>query len=278
MTHYQTLGVTENATEAEIRKAYKKLAMRSHPDRNKGDAQAEAEFKKIAEAYSILSDKKKRDEYDSSLRSPHFEFGDGMDFDETIRRFFSDSGGLGGFGFSHRPRQAALRIEVPFWEAALGIEKELRVKTQSGTKTVKISIPSLTESGDAFETLLDGERVAFVVFVSEDPVYSRNGLDVHIKLQIPFYVAALGGTIKIPHWSKGFLNVRVRQGVQPGQTLKLSGAGFQSGSRIGDAYLKISVSVPKQTSESQKKAIEALSKEFQEPSYESLASWKTVKS
>lgn len=282
--YYDLLGVAKNSSQAEIKKAYRKRALEWHPDRNK-TSEAEEKFKKINEAYEVLSDSKKKQAYDQfghaafqpgagpsgggrtytykqgPLRYTYTSFGqgespfNGFDFSfggfsdpfEIFEQFF------GGASPSRRGRVPTYRIQISFMEGIKGIEKEVDI----GGKRKKIKIPA---------GIRDSQRIRFndfylLVDVGEDEVFQREGDDIYILKEIPFTLAVLGGTIEVPTVDAK-VKLRIRPGTQSGTVIRLRGKGVKSPGRRfpGDEYVRIKVEVPTKLSRDQKAALRKMKK------------------
>jgi DnaJ-class molecular chaperone len=277
--YYEVLGVNKTATAAEIKSAYRKLALKFHPDRNKEDG-AETKFKEINEAYQILSDAKKKQTYDqfghaafdpssgmgggqgpfggfgggqaggfnwssysSSGGGENIDFGDPF---EIFEQFFS-----GGFSGGARRRRPHYSLEIDFMEAVNGVEKTVDIDG----KRQKIKVPAGAN---------DGTRIRFEDFdismsVSNHPRFKRDGYDVFIDEKIHFSMAALGGQIEVETLS-GKLKLKIRPGTPSHSLIRLRGEGIkhlQSRSK-GDMYVRLIVDIPEKLNREQKKAIEEL--------------------
>lgn len=281
---YEVLGVTKGATPDEIKKAYRKKALEWHPDRNKSTGSAE-KFKEINQAYEILSDSQKKSAYDqyghAAFSGPGgspgagaggpfgsgrgFQQGpfsytyyggggmpEGMDassFTDPFEIFEQFFGSASPFGRSSRtPRY---QITLDFMEAARGVEKEVEM----GGHRRRIKIPPGVDSG---------QQIRFTDFILEvaikpDKTFRREGADVFVEADVPFAVAALGGTIAVPT-VEGAVELKIRAGTQPGAMIRLNGRGLARVGRggKGDEYVVIKVKVPEHLSEKQKKALEEL--------------------
>lgn len=272
--YYEILGVDKNVSQADLKKAYRKLALKFHPDRNKS-ADAEEKFKEINEAYQILSDENKRKTYDQfghaafsgaggmgsnpfagGARSGPFTytyssggenpFG-GFDFGDPFEIFESIFGG----GFSREARRPRYSLRVDFMEAVNGVTKEVEI---DGKKR-KIKIPAGASDGtrirfDEFDITLD---------VSSHPDFKREGYDVYQDVEIPLTLAVLGGTKQIKTLD-GQLNLRIRPGTQSHTMVRLRGEGIRHirGGGRGDLFVRIKVTVPEKLSREQKKLYEQL--------------------
>jgi DnaJ-class molecular chaperone len=293
--YYEILGVTKSATEAEIKKAYRKLALQYHPDRNKGK-DAETKFKEVTKAYEVLSDSQKKQTYDQfghaafeqgAGQGPFggaggpfggfgqqqggpfsytyttggdggagFDFGGFNDPFEIFEQFF---GGASPFGRQQRRQTYSLTID--FLEAVHGVTKKVTI----GDKTQAIKIPAGVN---------EGSRIRFgnydiVVSVTPDKKFQREGYDIIGVKEISFTQAALGGEVNI-ETIDGDLKLRIPSGTQPGTAIRLRGKGVPHlhGSGRGDHYLRIKVTVPKHLTGKQKELL----KEFEGDS-DKKSSW-----
>lgn len=274
--YYEILGVTKTATQEEIKKAYRKLALQYHPDRNK-TKEGEAKFKEVTRAYEILSNVEKRTQYDQFGHSA-FEQGAGgggnpfggqygpfsytystnnQGFDpsgftdpfEIFEQFFG-----GGNPFGQRARRPVYSLTITFSEAVHGAEKSVTIDN----KKEKIKIPAGVDSGsrirfETYDVLLD---------VTPDPKFRREGNDIVTQHEISYTQAALGMDLFVDTIN-GSIKIRVPAGTQPGTLIRLSGRGVPRvrGGGAGDHYVKINVVVPKKLSTKQKELLEALQKE-----------------
>jgi DnaJ-class molecular chaperone len=279
--YYQILGVSKTATEAEIKKAYRKLALQYHPDRNKGK-DAESKFKEVTKAYEVLSNPQKRQTYDQFGHSAFeqgagqgpfggaggpfggfgqqqggpfsytyttggdggagFDFGGFNDPFEIFEQFF---GGANPFG---RQRRQAYSLTIDFLEAVRGTTKKVNV----GGKSQTIKIPAGVD---------EGSRIRFgdydvVISVNGDKRFQREGFDIVGVKEISFAQAALGGEVNI-ETIEGDLKLKIPGGTQPGTAIRLRGKGVPHlhGSDRGDHYIKIKVTVPRHLSGKQKELL-----------------------
>jgi molecular chaperone DnaJ len=273
--YYEILGAKKDASQADLKKAYRKLALKYHPDHNKS-ADAEEKFKEINEAYQILSDEKKRQAYDQfghaafsgaggmgsnpfagGARSGPFTytytrgsgenpFGD-FDFGDPFEVFESFFGG----GFARHARRPRYTLRVDFMEAVKGVTKEVEIDG----KKHKIKVPAGAD---------DGTRIRFDDFdisidVKPHPRYKREGYDVYLDQEIPLSLAVLGGTKQVKTLDNE-LNLRIRPGTQSHTLVRLRGEGIKHirGGGRGDLYVRLKVKVPEKLNKEQKKLFEQL--------------------
>lgn len=275
---YEVLGTTKSATAADIKSAYKKKALKWHPDRNQDKKEeAETKFKEINEAYQILSDAKKKQSYDQfghaafdpasgmggnpfaggSRQGPFTwsyqtgQSGGAQDFDfsdpfEIFESFFG-----GGFGRGARRQRYSLTIE--FMDAVNGVEKEVTIDG----KKQKIKVPPGAN---------DGTRIRFKDFditmdVRPHAKFKRDGYDVFVDHKISFSMAALGGKIEVETLGDK-LKMKIRPGTQSHTLVRLRGEGVQRLQRRGkgDLYVRLIVDVPKKLSKEQKKYLKGAQK------------------
>ena len=286
---YKVLGVNRSASDEEIKRAYRKLAKKLHPDLNPGDKRVESQFKETTAAYDFLSDPDKRHKYDrgeidesgqpraaryssrpssgTQQRRSTRGFGYGVEDDGD----FSDDLFSDFFGFGKDPRDSiklkgadvSYQVRVPFLEAVLGTKQRLRL---ADGKTLEVQLPPGTDTGQTLR--LKGQGLpgrggapagdAFVeVTVEPHPIFSRDGSDILVELPITLYEAILGATINVPTID-GKVSVKVPAGANSGTQLRLRGRGVQpgkSGTR-GDQYVRLVVVLPKEVDRSLKDAIE----------------------
>jgi curved DNA-binding protein len=281
--YYSILGVDKSATAEEIKKSYRKLAMKYHPDKTKGDKASEEKFKKISEAYAVLSDPEKRKEYDTfgssgfKQRYSQEDIFKGFDFGDILREF--GFGGFGGFsggrrgagGFSGQ-RQAVkgsdLVYEIPLTlkEIAEGVTKTIMLQHQGDGGQVSVKIPKGMVEGKKIRLPGKGEASPYGgapgdLFIKSkmisDPVFFVEGHDVNVNKPIKLSEALLGTTVSVPTVLGKELSLKVPPGTQHKTKMRLPGHGLpqMKGSGKGDLYVHILLILPKELNDQQKKIV-----------------------
>lgn len=294
--YYKLLGVARNASEAEIKKAYRKLAMKYHPDHAKGDKTAEDKFKKLSEAYAVLSDKQKRQEYDTfgsegfQQRFSQEDIFRGFNINDILREFgfgggdfYSKGGGRGarytytsGSPFGGRAQHQQMRGEdlvyemtLTLREAAFGATKDIAIQSQGAPERVTVKIPKGMVSGQKLRLAgkggpgqLGGPRGDLYIQVAllDDPVFSVEGQDLTTHREIKLSEALLGTTVSVPTIDDKQYNLKVPTGTKSGTRLRLPGHGLPAmkGGRKGDLFVRIHVDIPRQLTAEQKQLVEKL--------------------
>jgi curved DNA-binding protein len=290
--YYKILGVERNASEADIRKAYRKLAMQYHPDRNPNDKQAEERFKEINEAYQVLNDPKKRAHYDR-LGSDYsnwqrrgapgdFNWDDYGGFPGGVRVEYGDlddlfGGGAGGFsdffrtifgqgaGTSTRTRQQPQgyqqELEITLDEAYQGTTRVF----ESNGKQKQVHIPAGVRTGSKVRVAGAGPNgldLYLIVDVKEDPRFERRGNDLHTTATVNVFTAILGGEAEVETLG-GKVTLNIPVGTQPEQVFRLAGRGMPSvknPNEKGDLYVRLKVQIPKYLSAKQRELLEEASR------------------
>jgi molecular chaperone DnaJ len=310
--YYDTLGVKKSASAEDIRKAFRKLARKYHPDVNPGDKSAEEKFKQISEANEVLSDPKKRKIYDQvgfysdnidpaaaeaysrsggqggpgfgaggfggypggfpgGGREVHFDFGD-YDFNQapgaegrtgSFRDIFS---GIFGGGFGQREPQGPMpgtdveyQVNVPFWQAIRGGTMKLNIQRPgpSGMHTEPLEFRIKPGTRDGQRIRLQGRGnpgqkgghagdLYLIVKIEPHPVFRREGDDIYVTVPVMPWEAALGAKVEVPTID-GRAQLRIPQGTQSGQKLRMREKGVKSATRdgaVGDQIVEIKIVVP----------------------------------
>lgn len=291
--YYKILGLNKNATEDEIKKAYRKMAMKYHPDRNPGDKKAEEKFKEISVAYDTLSNPEKKKLYDNPFKEFNNRSNQSysrsyshMSENDIFKEFFQNQNGFSGnsdfnnnFIFEEFLKRAGktkqpkyINLNINFWEAIFGCKKDLilKLKTTNGQvidKEISITIPPGTENKDIFEIELEGNTYNLLIncpYVSEDKNFNRINKDIHVKANIDITTAALGGQLNFEHWKDGNLSVKIPTGTQSGTKLRLKAKGVAGEPHFGDLFIEINVVIPTSLTKEQKEILEKLDKSFKE--------------
>ena len=229
MSHYQTLGVEKSATPDEIKKAYRKLASKHHPDKG-GDT---ATFQKIEEAYRVLSDPQQRQQYDNP--QPQFNFNqapggfhfnsNGFDFNDIIGQMFGQQR-----PHPHQPRQQVFRtsIEVDLNQAYFGGEHHIQLQTPGGSKTIKVDIPRGAEHGSQvrINEVIDNATLMVEFRIRKHLLFDRIGNDLVSNRSISVLDLIVGTSFEFTTLSGKTLEVTVKPGTQPNMQLKLAGYGM----------------------------------------------------
>lgn len=263
--YYQILGVNKDASTDEIKRAYRKLAMKYHPDRNPGNKAAEEKFKEINEAHEVLSDPKKREKYDQlgssyqewqqrggsdgSFRWEDWMTGTGyggtrvnmndlgdifeeMGFSDFFNSIF---GGMGGMSSGRRTQTRSTQpiaveqpVSISFMESYLGTQRLFQV----GNKKIEVKIPAGAKTGTKVRVAGAGPRqgnrasdLYLVIDVKPDPHFERQGDDLHTEVEIDLATAVLGGEVTVATPSGNVL-LKIPAGTQPGQLFRLKGKGM----------------------------------------------------
>lgn len=281
--YYTILGVSKTASDKEIKKAYRKLAMKYHPDHAKDDKAAEDKFKKISEAYAVLSDTEKRKQYDTfgsegfSQKFSQEDIFRGFDFGDILRefgiggrggnvRFTYGSGGHSGGGspfgnFGQQPRQVKgsdLVYELPLTlqEVLSGTRKTISFDHKGRSEKITVNIPKGMATGKKLRLSGKGEASPYGgppgdLFVQAkilpDPVFDLEGQDLTTNRDIKLSEAILGTTLSIPTPDGKELSLKVPPGSRHGTRMRLSGHGLPSmrGGKRGDLYVRIHIDIPR---------------------------------
>jgi curved DNA-binding protein len=287
--YYKTLGVNRTADEKEIKKAYRDLARKHHPDKNPGNKDAESKFKQINEAYEVLSDPDKRRKYDQlgsnpqrwqqAGAQPQTDWGEytstgGAAGADSFSEFFSTifGGGFGGGRTSSQGTRAPIKgqdieqpIEITLEEAFHGAE---RVVTR-GDKKRTIRIPRGVTDGKKIK--IGGEGYAgyaggipgdlyLVINVRPHPQFERREDDLYTDLKIDLFTAVLGGEVVVPTLA-GDVRIKIQPGTSSGKTIRLNGRGMpklRSEEQTGDLFAKVLIQVPVNLTDEERQQFEKL--------------------
>ena len=275
---YKVLGVSKTDDASAVKKAYRKLAKDLHPDKTKGDKKLEDRFKEVSEAYEVLSDPKKRAEYEEMREAVSSGGMGGMggmggaNFGGGGANYQDIFGGgdpndifanlFGGGGARRGPRRGQdLQTEttISFRDSVFGREINLRVNGNS----ISARVPAGINDGAKIKLKGRGEMAQggpgdlyVIVHVTKHPVYTRDGDNLLMTLPVTFTEAALGADIAVPTLSGEEVKVRLAPGTQNGKVLRLKGRGITRNHNTGDMLITVEVNVPQRLDSKAKKALE----------------------
>ena len=267
--HYQTLGVTESAKLEDIKKAYKKLARKYHPDLNPNNKEAEEKFKKIAEAHDVLGDDEKRRQYDSGgfdQHHHHSQSGNDPRYQDIFEQMF---GSRGGRNRMSKGEDHLFKLDVDFSDSILGAQREITIpqgKKLSVTITPGIkSGQKLRFKGLGGEGVNGGEKGDMFIQLTIRPSdkYKRLEDDLEMEWPILFSKTILGGTIRVPCLD-GEVDLSVPAEVNSGTRLRIKGKGVRRKDSPGDLFVKLKIMIPKNISPELKEAVRKWDSEQEE--------------
>ncbi|MDJ0333753.1 DnaJ C-terminal domain-containing protein [Salinibacterium sp. G-O1] len=293
---YAVLGVSKTISEADLKKTYRKLARQYHPDSNPGDAKAEAKFKEISEAHSVLSDPALRKEYDQiramgggARFSAGGQQGGGFEdvfggmfgqqqrpgtqssasFEDLLGGMFggggfgSTSGGFRGAGGPTKGRDLTASTTLDFVTAIRGETIKLQ---PAGAKAINVKIPAGVSDGQKIRLKGKGEPshdggpagdLVLSITVRKHPVFERDGLNLRVVVPVTFVEATLGATIEVPTLGGDPVKLRVAPGTPSGRILRVKDRGVTSAKGVGDLLAEVQVAVPARLTEDALKHLEA---------------------
>jgi curved DNA-binding protein len=291
--YYKILGVARSANTDEIRKAYRKLAMQHHPDRNPGDKQSEERFKEINEAYQVLNDPQKRAYYDrvgsaysgwqrrggqggfdwdrwagAAPGGTRVEYGDLNDlfggeggmFSEFFRTIFGGGMGTAGTQTSRAAPGYQQEVEISLEDAYNGITMEL----QADGKRKQVRIPAGVRTGSKVRVAGSGPNgtdLYLIVQVKEHKDFERKGNDLHTTAKVNVFTAILGGEAEVETMG-GKVKLTIPAGTQPEQVFRVAGRGMpqlKSPTTKGDLFVRLKVEIPRYLSSKQRELLEEAS-------------------
>lgn len=281
--YYEILGVQKNAAEDEIKKAYRNLAKKFHPDLHPGNKAMEAKFKEINEAYAVLGDPKKRSDYDLTGSVP-FEpgmGGGGWPPGAGGGRYEDFEPGFGGFEdifsevFGTRGRRRGIQrgedldynIEIEFMQAVKGVELKFTVSRRNGSEPLTVKIPPGVNVGSrvrvpgkgdtGWEGGPNGDLYLIIKNIKPHAYFKRDGSDIYLDLPITIKEAILGADVKVPTVDNE-TTIKVPHGIQGGQKLRIKGKGVYGlhEHERGDQYVVINITVPKKIGQESKDLLE----------------------
>lgn len=286
--YYATLGVDKSASESEIKKAYRKLAVKYHPDKNSGDKKAEERFKEISEAYAVLSDTEKKQQYDQFgdsgfhqrysqediFRGADFGdiFGGGMGDDIFSQLFGGGRGGQRRSGH-HRPQPAKgqdyiMRINIPFRQAVSGGERMVNYQHNGQTEKIQVRVPAGIESGQKLRVSGKGGPspsggktgdLLLEVTVENDPIFTRDNNNLTVQVVVPFSGLCLGTSANVTTLD-GEKRIKIPAGTKNGSKIRLKGHGVAKHGKhaAGDLFAQIVVDIPKTLDDEQQQLLAQL--------------------
>jgi molecular chaperone DnaJ len=276
---YKILGIGKSATGDEIKKKYRSLARELHPDKTKGDTAMEEKFKAVSEAYDILSDGKKRAEYDQArdmferggMRAPqggqNFQGGDFSDIfgGGNPQDIFANLFGGGGRRGPRKGQDLQTEATITFKEAAFGTTLELRLSADGGpSQTISARVPAGVNDGAKIRVKGKGSKgeagpgdLFILLHVKPHAIFSRKGENIALTVPVTFTEATLGGDIKVPTLAGDEVTLRIAPGTSNGRVLRVKGRGITKGTTVGDLLVTIEVQVPQRV---EGEALEALKK------------------
>jgi molecular chaperone DnaJ len=273
---YKILGVAKDVSDAELKKVYRKLARQYHPDSNPGDAKAEAKFKEISEAYSVLSDPAQRKEYDQvramgggarftgGAGGQGFPggFQGGGGFEDVFSNLFGGGGrgGFGGFG-PQRGSDLTMTTTLNFIDGVKGTS----IKVNLGGKDVSVNIPAGVNDGQKIKLRGKGQPspnggeagdLIITCNIKPHPIFSRDGNNIRVTVPVTYAEAVLGATILVPTLGGEPVKLKVAPGTPNGRVLRVKGRGVVTAKHEGDLLATVEIAVPSHVSDKAKKALE----------------------
>lgn len=296
--YYKVLGVERNASQDAIKKTYRKLAMKYHPDQNRGNKQAEEKFKDINEAYEVLSDPQKRQRYDQ-LGASYSQWQNqsggrgGFNWDDWVTNqqrgrgpsvntdgfgdafggfsdFFSAIFGgmpVGGRTVSRQPAKPSVieqKVQITLQESFRGTQRQFQI----GDRKIEVKIPAGAVTGTkvrmagAIPTSSPNQKsdILLNIEVLPDARFTIQGQDLTTEVKVDLLTAILGGSVKVTTIS-GDVNLTIPSGTQPGQKIRLAGRGLpklKDNKVFGDLLVVIKIEIPRKLTDKQRKLFEEL--------------------
>lgn len=288
--YYDVLGVKRNASEADIKSAFRRKAKQYHPDANPENPAAEAHFKEVNEAYEVLSDEEKRSAYNRFGENwQHYQGFDGQnpfggaaaqqvdyaDMSDMFETIFGEgqrrrgSGGVGGFranaAYPRAGEDIEQNISISLHEAYEGTQ---RIVSKNG-RDITVQIPRGAANGTKVRLAGEGQHglnggpaghLYLVVHVADNHQFERKEDDIYVDVTVDVFTAMLGGDVEVPTMTRP-VRMKIRPGTQTGQKLRITGKGMPKLRAIddfGDLYARVSISVPEQLDSAQRELAEAL--------------------
>jgi molecular chaperone DnaJ len=274
--YYSVLGVGKDASDKDIKRAYRKLAQQYHPDTNAGDATAEARFKEVNEAYAVVGDAETRKEYDHMREVGYFVGGPGGNQQYVQVEDLFRGGGAGGSPFdlfggigdlfgpgrsrSSKGRDLSADVQLSFHDSISGTTRTMTANGQ----TIKVKIPQGVADGARIRVRGKGAPgpgggpagdLYVTVRVGTHPIFARSGTNLGITVPVTFAEAALGAEVAVPTL-EGKVTLRIPPGTQSGKTFRVSGKGVTTAKKTGDLLVTVDVVVPTTLTDEQRTLLE----------------------
>ncbi len=287
--YYKLLGVTKGATKDELKKAFRKLAMKYHPDKNEDDKVAEEKFKKINEAYAVLSNDEKRKQYDMfgaegfSRKYSQEDIFSGFDPGNLFREFgfggdiFSNlfggrRGSRGGGGFQQQPRQpraTEVELRVGLQDAVLGAKRRVNLDTGNGEEVLDITIPKGIETGQKLRLRGKGAMDSWTgqrsdlmckIIVEPHPDFEVKGRNLVMEAKVPLTVMVLGGGVEITTLDGSQIKLKVPANSKNNSMMRVKGKGLpgKKGAADGNLLVRLQAVLPASLDDKQRKLFEEL--------------------
>ncbi|HMO78592.1 MAG TPA: DnaJ C-terminal domain-containing protein [Candidatus Paceibacterota bacterium] len=287
--YYKILGIDKNASKEDIKKAFRKLAHQYHPDKKDGD---EKKFKEINEAYNILSDDKKRAQYDqfgsgfsgfngnnSGFSGADFGGFDFSNFSQNSQGFEFDINDIlgsffGGRGFSRAKKGSDISVstEISFKESVFGVEKDIKIEYQNISKkeNISIKIPPGIDSGEMLRVKGRGEPISdgypgdlyVKIYVKPHKNLTKEGVNILTLLKIKLTESIIGTKKDVETVDEQIISVKIPPGIKHGEILRIKEKGVPTiNGRRGDMFIKIEIEIPTRLSKKVKDALKMLEDE-----------------
>ncbi len=296
--YYKILGVEKQASGDDIKKAYRKLAVKYHPDKNPGNKEAEEKFKKISEAYAVLSDPEKRKQYDNvgsdTFHRSYSQEDIFRDFDiNEILRDLGFGGRAAGRRQAYHPgadpfadmfgtrqyrqmpqagEDLEYNLSITLEESVFGTEKKVALNKDGKIDEINIKIPAGISTGKKLRLAGKGLPGSYGgtqgdlylnISILPHPIFARDGNDIYVEKELKFSQAILGATVEVPTVDGGLKRIKIPPGTQNNTKIRMKGYGVPhlKGSEKGDQYVKVMVTVPKKLTAQQTELVKKLAEE-----------------
>ena len=269
MDPYSTLGIDRNASDKEIKTAFKNLAKQHHPDRG-GD---ESKFKDINTAYSQIKNQEARQQYEQEQvfgqGGVQFDFG-GSGFEGIFEQFFGGNPGFSRQRRQQKNRNIQIALEVTLEEVYTGVKKDINID-QLG-KTIKIDVPRSIGAGQTvryrglgmneFTNSQPGDLLC-KIYIQDHPYFKRDGFNLYAEESITCWEAIQGASIKVQTIEGGKIHLKVPSGTQPVTVMKIAEHGLMAPNRrMGDFFVRINVSIPDNLTEEDMHVVRDISRKY----------------